>query len=269
MPRGRPRKYAGPLRRGEKSASVRGLSATERKETAQIAKRIVRGSQEVHQRAWQINADRTLYHNVQDILFGTSTNGGLLELQQQGGTAGTHETTRPFPVEQTPHNNPGFLREGDKVKVSSVHLDLCVNTAIDRQGTKLRVIMFWYPVTHSTTWNDLVAAEDLSSTGYNQLLVPINRNSVCKVFMDRVYTLGQAGAGTAGGGGNYQTTTMIKLRKTFKGGKWIKYQGDTTSKLPKEYNIGMACVAFNNNQAVQTDQVAFYEYSGNMYFRDS
>jgi hypothetical protein len=126
--------------------------------------------------------------------------------------------------------------------------------------------MFWYPVGHSTSWSDLVADSNMTSTNYNNLLVPINRNSVCKIFLNKVYTLGQAGAG---GSNNYQSTTMIKLRKTFKGGKTITYDNDQTAKLPDRYNIGFACVAFNNNQALQTDQVAFFEYSGNMYFRDA
>ena len=126
--------------------------------------------------------------------------------------------------------------------------------------------MFWYPVGHSTTWSDLVATDNFTSTTYNNLLVPINRNSVCKIFMDKVYTLGSAGAG---GNGNYQSTTMIKLRKNFKGGKNIVYDNDVSSAKPDKYNIGFACVAFNNNQALQSDQVAFMEYSGNMYFRDS
>ena len=84
--------------------------------------------------------------------------------------------------------------------------------------------------------------------------------------MDKTYTLGKAGAG---GNGNYQSTTMIKLRKNFKGGKNIEYNSDISSKTPDRWNIGFACVAFNNNQALQSDQVAFFEYSGNMYFRDA
>lgn len=255
-----------PKRRKLPPTPRRGLNKVERTQTRQIVKKQIRRNQEVKQRAWQINSLYTLYHNKEAVLFGTSTNGGLLELQQQGATGDAHNTTRPHPVEATPHNNAGYLREGNKVKCSSVHLNLNVNTAIDRQGTKLRVIMFWYPVGHSTTWSDLVADSNMTSTNYNNLLVPINRNSVCKIFLDKVYTLGTAGAG---GNNNYQTTTMIKLRKTFKGGKNITYDNDQTSKIPDRYNIGFACVAFNNNQALQTDQVAFFEYSGNMYFRDA
>lgn len=255
-----------PKRRKLPVAPKRGLNRVEKTQTRQIVKKQIRRNQEVKQRAWQINSAYTLYHNKQALIFGTSTNGGLLELQQQGATAGTHDTSRPHPVEATPLNNAGYLREGNKVKCSSVHLNLNVNTAIDRQGTKLRVIMFWYPVGHSTSWSDLVADSNMSTTNYNTLLIPTNRNSVCKIFLDKVYTLGSAGAG---GNGNYQTTTMIKLRKTFKGGKTITYNADSSSKSPDRYNIGFACVAFNNNQALQTDQVAFFEYSGNMYFRDA
>ncbi len=247
---------------------ARGLNRVERENARAIAKSVVNRNQETKQRAWQINTAYTLYHNTNAIWFGTSTNGGLLELQQQGATSGTHLTSRPHPVEATPHNNAGFLREGNKVRVSSLHLNLNVNTAIDRQGTKLRCIMFWYPVGHNTTWADLVA--DSGMTGaYNTLLIPTNRNSVCKIFHDRIYTLGKAGAGTAGGGGNYQTTTMIKIRKNFKGGKVITYNSDASSKVPDRMNIGFALVAFNNNQAVVTDQIAFAEYSGNLYFKDA
>lgn len=244
-----------------------GLNKKERTQTRQIVKKVVNNNQEVKQRAWQINSAYNLKHNVQAILFGTSGNGGLLELQQQGATASTHLTSRPHPITSTPLNNPGFLREGNKIKCSSVHLNLCLTTPNDRQGTKLRVIMFWYPVGHTTTWSDLVA--DSGMTGaYNTLLVPTNRNSVCKIFMDKVYTIGIPGPGAAAGG-NYQTTTILKLRKSFKGGKSIEYKAGSADSSPDRMNIGFACVAFNNNDALVSDDVCNFEYSGNMYFRDA
>ena len=242
-----------------------GLNRTEKAQTKQIARQVVNRRVETKQRAWQINDVYTLYHNQQALLFGTSANGGLLELQQQGATTGTHLTSRPGPVEATPHNNAGYLREGNKVRVSSVNLKLNVNTAIDRQGTKLRCIMFWYPTGHDVQWSDLVNQGSMTGN-YNQLLVPTNRNSVCKIFMDKIYTLGSAGAG---GNGNYQTTTLINLRKSFKGGKVITYSAGVNDKTPDKMNIGFALVAFNNNQALTTDQVAFMEYAGNIYFKDA
>ncbi len=256
-----------PKRRKLPAVPRRGLNRVEKKQTQKIAKSIVLRNQEQKQRAWQINSTYNLNHNVPAILFGTSINGGFLELQQQGATVGQHLTTRPHPVEATPLNNAGYLREGNKVRCSSVHLNLCSATPIDRQGTKLRVIMFWYPKDHSTVWGDLVANSGMGAT-YNNLLVPINRNSVCKIFMDKTYTLGQAGAGTATGG-NYPTTTMIKLRKSFKGGKNIEYDSDLASRSPERWNIGFACVAYNFTGATQSDNVANFEYGGNMYFRDS
>lgn len=256
-----------PKRRKLPAVPRRGLNKTERTQTKAIVKRQIHRNQEVKQRAWQINSSYNLNHNVEAILFGTSINGGLLELQQQGATVGQHLTSRPHPVEATPLNNAGYLREGNKVKCSSVHLNLCATTPIDRQGTKLRCIMFWFPVGHSVQWSDLVAVSGMGAT-HNNLLPPINRNSVCKIFMDKVYTLGQAGAGTASGG-NYPTTTMIKLRKTFKGGKNIEYNSDLASKTPDRWNIGFACVAYNFNGATQSDNVASFEYAGNMYFRDA
>ena len=84
--------------------------------------------------------------------------------------------------------------------------------------------------------------------------------------MDKIYTLGSAGAG---GNGNYQSTTMINLRKSFKGGKVITYPSGVSDKTPDKMNIGFACVAFNNNQALQSDDVAFFEYAGNIYFKDA
>lgn len=253
------------VRRAKKYKPKPKLTIKEKKEVKVIARNVVNKNQEVKQRAWQINSSYNLKHNLQAILFGDSTNGGLMELQQQGATAGTHLTSRPHPITSTPKNNPGFLREGNKVKVQSVHLNLCCTTPIDRQGTKLRVIMFYYPVTHSTTWNDLVANSGMTGA-YNNLLVPLNRNSQCKIFLDRVYDLGRPGAG---GNGNYNTTTMIKLRKSFKNGKVITYSSDASSSLPDRYDIGFACVAYNNNNALQSDNVASFEYSGNIYFRDA
>jgi hypothetical protein len=127
--------------------------------------------------------------------------------------------------------------------------------------------MFWYPIGHNTSWSDLVG--DSGMTGaYNTLLVPTNRNSVCKIFMDKIYTIGVPGAGAAAGG-NYQTTTLLKLRKNFKGGKAIEYQASSASSQPDRWDIGFACVAFNNNKALTSDDVCSFEYSGNMYFRDA
>lgn len=244
-----------------------GLNKKERSQTNAIVKKQINRNQEVKQRAWQINSEYNLKHNVEALLFGPTANGGLLELQQQGATAATHLTSRPHPVTATPLNNSGYLREGNKIKCSSVHLNLCLTTPNDRQGTKLRVFMFWYPVTHNVVWTDLVGSSGMTGA-YNQLLVPANRNSQCKIFMDKVYTIGVPGPGAAAGG-NYQTTTMIKLRKSFKGGKTITYDSAASGRSPDRYNIGFACVAFNNNKAVITDDVCSFEYSGNMYFRDA
>lgn len=256
-----------PKRRKLPAVPRRGLNKTERVQTRAIAKNMINRNQELKQRAWQINTEYNLKHNAQALLFGTSTTGGLLELKQQGATTGTHLTTRPHPVTSTPLGNPGFLREGNKVKCSSVHLNLNCTTPNDRQGTKLRVIMFWYPIGHNTSWSDLVG--DSGMTGaYNTLLVPTNRNSVCKIFMDKIYTIGVPGAGAAAGG-NYQTTTLLKLRKNFKGGKAIEYQASSASSQPDRWDIGFACVAFNNNKALTSDDVCSFEYSGNMYFRDA
>lgn len=253
-----------PKRRQLPVAPKRGLNKVEKSQTRQIVKKVVNRNQEVKQRAWQINSAYTLKHNENAVLFGNSVNGGLLELHQQGATTGTHLTSRPHPVEATPKNNPGYLREGNKVRVSSVNMKLCCTTPSDRQGTRLRVIMFYYPVGHSTVWSDLVA--DSGMTGaYNTLLVPINRNSVCKVFMDKIYTLN----GSPATGQGYANTTIINLRKAFKGGKTITYDSASTGTQPDKMNIGFALVAFNNNDAIQTDIVANFEYSGNIYFRDA
>ena len=253
------------MRKSKKFKPKAKLTVKEKKEVKIIAQKQINKSQEVKQRAFQINSSYNLYHNQNAVLFGSTGNGGLLELKQQGATASTHLTSRPAPISSTPYNNAGFLREGNKVKVSSVHLNLNCTTPIDRQGTKLRVFMFWYPVGHNVVWADLVA--DSGMTGaYNTLLVPTNRNSVCKIFLDKVYTLGSPGAG---GSGNYNTTTLIKLRKNFKNGKIITYSADSASANPDRMNIGFACVAFNNNSAVVTDNVASFQYSGNLYFRDA
>ena len=127
--------------------------------------------------------------------------------------------------------------------------------------------MFWYPKGHSTSWDELVGASGMTGA-YNQLLVPTNRNSVVKIFMDKVYTIGQPGPGAAAGG-NYQSTTMLKLRKSFKGGKSIEYSAGANDQTPDRWDIGFACVAFNNNKAIVSDDVCSFEYSGNMYFRDA
>ncbi len=87
-----------PKRRKLPVAPKRGLNRVEKTQTRQIVKKQIRRNQEVKQRAWQINSLYTLKHNKEALLFGTSTNGGLLELQQQGATAGTHDTSRPHPV---------------------------------------------------------------------------------------------------------------------------------------------------------------------------
>lgn len=253
-----------PKRRKLPVAPKRGLNKVEKVQTKQIVKRVVNRNQEVKQRAWQINSAYNLKHNKEAVLFGTSTNGGLLELHQQGATASTHLTSRPHPITSTPLNNPGYLREGNKIRCSSVNMKLCLTTPSDRQGTRLRIIMFWYPVGHDTSWSDLVGASGMTGN-YNNLLVPTNRNSVCKIFLDKVYTI----CSSPNTGQGYANTTIINLRKSFKGGKTITYDSSATGTSPDKMNIGFACVAFNNNDAIETDDVCNFEYSGNIFFRDA
>ena len=160
MPRGRPRSYQGPLRKGDKSAAVpglrlnavqrvavSGLNKTEKKQVRDLAKQQIRLRSETKQRAWLYpkTTYSELLHNKPFFLFGDDNRNGLLNLAK-GDDSIVHPNGGQLPVDA-----PGNCREGQAVRLHALTHNCILSGDGANKNTMVRLIMFSYPSGVSST----------------------------------------------------------------------------------------------------------------------
>ena len=103
MPRGRPRVYQGPLRTGERSARVPGLTRTEVKQTRKIAKKVVNSALETK-----------LYNHSREIDY-------------------EFTLTQPFVTDflNIPQGTTDDTREGDEILFQQLKVNLDITGSVD------------------------------------------------------------------------------------------------------------------------------------------
>ncbi len=256
MPRGRPRKYAGPLRKGEKTASVPqkgGLNKTEAKQVRAIAKHQVKLRSETKQRPWLY--PKTVYselgHNKPFFLFGggegSSSTNGLLNLAK-----GDDSIYHPNGA-QLPRDAPGNCREGQQVRLQALTHNCILSGDGANKNTMVRMIMFSYP-----TDQDGIGEEDIllqpTGTGEGQGWpnIFLSKNTVnakgIRFLLDRTYQVNGQSSGASNDGTidvvnwGYSGVRTFQFNKYFRSGRRIKYvenpNGDD-SPIPAVSNYGI------------------------------
>lgn len=282
MPRGRPRTYAGPLRKGEKTASVphgRGLNKVEKKQTAQIAKRVVNTRTEKKQRAWLY--PKTTYseckHNVPFFLFGGSNlANGLLNLAK-GDDSVVHPNGGALPV-----SAPGNCREGQQVRLKALTHNCILSGDGANKNTMVRMILFEYPPNTGHTLDDILLQP--TGTGVGQgwpkifLSKNVYNNKGIKFIQDRTYQVN----GTASGAYVLEVEGVpapnwgLSGVRTFnfnyipKGGKTIKYvENPSGQDVAQPVNqMGMLIIPYGSGVTPEGEVCARFEMLGNMIFTD-
>jgi hypothetical protein len=281
MPIGRPRKYAGPLRKGEKTASVPqkgGLNKTEAKQVRAIAKHQVKLRSETKQRPWLYpkTAYSELQHNKPFFLFGDKSTNGLLNLAK-GDDSIYHPNGGQLPIDA-----PGNCREGQQVRLQALTHNCILSGDGANKNTMVRLIMFSYP----TDQDGIVEADILlqpTGTGEGQGWpnIFLSKNTVnskgIRFLLDRTYQVNGQSSGASNDGTidvvnwGYSGVRTFQFNKYFRNGRRIKYvenpNGDD-SPIPAVNNYGMMIIPYGSGVSEQDENCGRIEILGNMLFKD-
>jgi len=274
----RPRKYQGPLLQGSRSAAVRGLNKTEKKQTKKIARQVVNRRTELRYRnfVYPKTDKNALTHNDVHILFGEDQQNGLLNTAMSDSGA----QTRPIPAGNgVPYQKPGDVRSGNKILLKSMKNRIQFSSAGISPSITIRWVLFSYPCTEglSIVEADLLAQPTGTGEGqgWNNMICQLNRwnSKGIRFEQERFYTMsGQPSPGAVSeeGAENWGEgpSKVVSFNKYFKNGKIIKYreQGDGT--LPQYRNYGMFYVASANFSTPQSQAIGNFELNHSFEFKD-
>lgn len=282
MPRGRPRKYQGPLRPGERSAGVKGLNRKETTQVKRIAKQQVRLRSETKRRAWLYpkTTYSELLHNKPKFLFGGPIPAnGLLNLSK-GDDSIVHPNGASLP-----QNSPGACREGQQVRLQALTHSCILSGDGANKNVMLRMIMFSYPTTQTSSVSESDILLQPFGTGVGQgwpnifLRKNTYNNKGIRFLLDRTYQLkGQtSGAmaleveGVPAPNWGLSGVKTFQFSKFFKGGRRIKYvehpSGEDSS-LPAVDNYGIMVIPYGSGVTDQDEPCGRIEILGDMLFKD-
>ncbi len=284
MPRGRPRVYAGPLRRGEKTASVpkkyvTGLNSVEKKQTANIAKKQIKMRSETKQRAWLYpkTSYSELQHNKPHFLFGDDNRNGLLNLAK-GDDSIVHPNGGQLPVDA-----PGNCREGQQIRVQSLTHNCVLSGDGANKNTMVRMIMFAYPSGGTQTIGEADILLQPFGTGEGQGFpnIFLSKNKYNKkgitFLLDRTYQVNGQSSGASNDGTidvvnwGYSGVRTFQFNKHFKNGRKIRYAENpdgTDDPIPAVENYGIMVIPYGSGVSEQDENCGRLEILGNMLFKD-
>ncbi len=282
MPRGRPRKYHGPLRPGERTAAVKGLTKTETKQVKRIAKQQVRLRSETKHRAWLYpkTTYSELLHNKPFFLFGgPNPSNGLLNLSK-GDDSILHPNGGALPA-----TAPGACREGQQVRLQALTHSCILSGDGANKNTMVRMIMFAYPTTASGTVSESDILLQPTGTGVGQgwpnifLRKNTYNNKGITFLLDRTYQVrGQSSGamaieveGVPAPNWGLSGVRTFKFNKYFKGGRRIKYvehPSGSDSSLPAVENYGIMIIPYGSGVSTQDEKCGRIEILGDMLFKD-
>lgn len=239
-----PRKYAGPLLPGQRSAYVRTTrkNRSYRRKTPLVKKiKAVSLAQCETKTASQTERSVTLYHNL------------------------THYVPNLLACNQGVTNNPGNIEQdnriGNEVVARGLKLRLQWITSPQRPNFNMRFYVFRYET--GSAPSDAMFWSGPSGAGANQnrmIDFPHSNNvTILKSFLiqnrNTIYT-------TANTVHNEYRDVWIPMNN-----KKIKYV-ETDSNEPKYTTIGMCCVCYDANNTLQTDALAYWSYTTKFYYKD-
>jgi len=282
MPRGRPRRYAGPLRPGERTASVKGLNRTEAKQVKDIAKSQIRLRSETKHRPWLYpkTTYSELQHNKPFFLFGGSdSTNGLLNLSK-GDDSINHPNGGALPK-----SAPGNCREGQQVRLQGLTHRCILSGDGANKNTMVRMIMFSYPsgTTATITEADILLQPTGTGVGQGWPNIFLSKNTVnqkgVRFLKDQTFQVKgvSSGAmvieveGVPAPNWGYSGVRTFSFDKWFKNGKVIKYveyANGQDGPIPAVENYGMMIIPYGSSISTQNENCGRIEILGDMLFKD-
>lgn len=236
--------FKGKLKRIRKKRT--GLSKPAAKAVRKIAKKVLFSTAETKAVGRQLNAQPTggaqpLYHNKVYYL------GGLLATKQGTGDPNDYSDAN--------------ARVGDEIQLMSHSMRLMLSSF--QPNVWYKAILFWYPV--GTALDDAL----VYFTQGNKLLDRYNTEEISIITQKIINpgTQNRIPTTESGDGINFgaRRTQLVTLTGTWKGKK-IKYNEGSTE--PKMRDIGMALVAYDSINTLQTTQLAEMAFDYKTKFKD-
>lgn len=244
-----PRKYAGPLQPGRKSAYVPGMRRN-RRSYARTAKSLASKIKNISLKncetkiASQSADSVNLYHNVTHFVP------NLLNSHQahSGG------------------NNPGTERLYNRIgnEVIARGLKLRLQWICDPQHPNMNLKFFVFRYESGKTLSDANFWVGPAGAGANQnrMIDFVDTREVTLLKSFTVQNRNKLPIDAGDHVNNVYRDVWIPLNN-----KKLKYDGNNSDE-PKYTTIGMACVAFDANNTLQSDIIQYMSYTSRFYFKD-
>lgn len=241
-PRGRPRKYSGPLQPGKKSAAV---PKTKPKLTQMIKTVALKQCETKRSSKYQENVE--LYHNqsyYQTNLLNTT--------QGKENPSGANELGK---------------RVGQEVLAKGLSLKLWISNKGDRPNVMYKIIVFKYPTRGTLIVGDAMIWQGTDGAGgmMNRMIDSVATNRV-HVLCERMILPEKESDFSAGGEldrekSHYRDIYIpLRNRKT----KYI----EPDSFFPQDHDIGFLIVGYDAYGTASTDQVGSYAFVSRFYYKD-
>ncbi len=258
----------------------KGLNRKERAQVRQVAKNQIRLRSETKHRAWLYPKTRysELQHNKPFFLFGGGTpSNGLLNLAK-GDDSIVHPNGG-----QLPYQAPGSCREGQQIRLQALTHNCILSGDNANKNTMVRLIMFSYPTTASSTVGESDILLQPFGTGVGEgwpnifLKKNIYNNKGIKFLLDRTYQLNGVSSGAVVEDADFAVNwglsgvRTFQFNKYFRNGRKIKYVEHTSgedSQLPAIENYGIMIIPYGSGVTEQDENCGRIEIVGDMQWKD-
>lgn len=228
-----------PRKPNKKSRKPQGLTKTQAKSVAKIAKQVAMTVPERKTFGFQ-EENRQLYHNKPDYLPSW--------LRCKQGTADPNDLTSQL------------LRIGDEMYLRHVNIRLWLSNKNDRPNCMYKCYLFWYDSTAS------LSDQLCYFTQTNKMLDRINNENISIIDSKTIFSGPSYATGVASDAGSAKEHSYLCTLKGSWKNKKITY--DEGGSVPKKRDIGTIVVCYDTFGTLQTDNIASYAYNGNVVIQD-
>lgn len=245
----RPRKYAGPLRKGQRSARVPGLSKKQKSAVAKIAKNTIMKTAETKVSEFA-NENVQLYHNV-------------LEKTENNTLYTTQGTTDGDTQGQAAN------RVGDMIQAQKIWWRVQLFNKQDRPNLHYRILVVRQQTDRTGQYEpSLPASFELETlSGNGNLLFASSSSERSTVVFDRVYRVNNQQSLVNVADVGHEVSRIININyKIPKSHQKVLYHDGGS--VPKRFIYLMYIVPYDSYGTLTSDNVASYAYSRKTYFKD-
>ncbi len=259
-----PRKYAGPLQPGKKSAYVKGQRRNRYPARRASNKRIANVAKKV---ALQIAEPKQASQ-----IFSSLTNPGHQTLKHNV----TYYQTNLLKTEQGNTANPGTNvqsnRIGNEIYAKGLKLRMQLINSVGQSNVAYKVFVFRYQTGKTMDDAAFWCGPDGTGSNMNRMLDFVDTREVTIIKTLNIRTANNTANMNQNGWTGTTLTPLHRMHSNYRDiwiplNKKIKYD-DNNSQTPKYTDIGVAVVAYDVNNTAQTVTLGYIDFVSRLYFRD-